>query len=69
MDVSMLKGEGKRHEHKVQCSNSQASLDAELTLFAFYCRFWDTKSVFSPEERVRSHKKMEEQKNRDKVKE
>lgn len=31
--------------------------------------FWETKSVFSPEERIKSHKKIEEQKDRDKLKE
>ncbi|KAL4226596.1 Protein tilB [Mactra antiquata] len=31
--------------------------------------FWETKSVFSPEERVKAHKKLEEQKDRDRLKE
>ncbi|XP_060583998.1 dynein axonemal assembly factor 11-like [Ruditapes philippinarum] len=31
--------------------------------------FWESKSVFSPEERVRSHKKQEEQKDRERKKE
>jgi len=34
-----------------------------------YGRFWDTKSVFSPEERLRAHNKIEEQKGRDRKKE
>ncbi|XP_052273398.1 dynein axonemal assembly factor 11-like [Dreissena polymorpha] len=31
--------------------------------------FWDTKSVFSPEERLKAHKKLEEQKDRDRKRE
>ncbi|XP_053394299.1 dynein axonemal assembly factor 11-like [Mercenaria mercenaria] len=31
--------------------------------------FWDSKSVFSPEERIKAHKKQEEQKDREKKKE